>query len=220
MIVFFSTCNVVTYFAELLNYIDIPVLSLHGKQKQNQRTSTFFEFMNRPDGILLCTDVAARGLDIPEVDWIIQYDPTDDPKEYIHRVGRTARGLNGKGKALLFLTPHELGFLKILENARVPLNEFDFPASKIVKIQAQLESLVEKNYTLHRAARAAYQAYVVGYAQHGLKEVFNFNNLDLLGVAKSFGFTVPPQTSVRQTAAPKKVKQGKFSDDNPYGRGQ
>lgn len=56
----------------------------------------------------MCTDIAARGLDIPEVDWIIQYDPTDDPKEYIHRVGRTARGLNGRGRALIFLIPQEL----------------------------------------------------------------------------------------------------------------
>lgn len=79
------------FFDELLNYIDIPVLSIHGKQKQTKRTATFFEFCNAEKGILVCTDVAARGLDIPAVDWIIQYDPPDDTAEYIHRVGRTAR---------------------------------------------------------------------------------------------------------------------------------
>lgn len=60
------------FFDELLNYIDIPVLSIHGKQKQTKRTATFFEFCNAEKGILVCTDVAARGLDIPAVDWIIQ----------------------------------------------------------------------------------------------------------------------------------------------------
>ncbi len=70
-------------------------------------------------GILLCTDVAARGLDIPAVDWIIQYDPPDDPREYIHRVGRTARGKEGRGRALLLLLPEELGFLKYLKDAKV-----------------------------------------------------------------------------------------------------
>jgi ATP-dependent RNA helicase DDX18/HAS1 len=84
IIVFFSSCNAVKYYAELLNYIDLPVLDLHGKQKQNKRTSTFFEFMSMPAGILLCTDVAARGLDIPAVDWIIQYDPPDDPKVFLN----------------------------------------------------------------------------------------------------------------------------------------
>jgi superfamily II DNA/RNA helicase len=49
------------------------------------------------------------------VDWIIQYDPPDDPKEYIHRVGRTARGRSGKGRALLLLLPEELGFLSYLQ---------------------------------------------------------------------------------------------------------
>jgi superfamily II DNA/RNA helicase len=53
------------------------------------------------------------------VDWIIQYDPPDDPKEYIHRVGRTARGRSGKGRALLLLLPEELGFLSYLQ-ARSP----------------------------------------------------------------------------------------------------
>lgn len=68
-------------------------------------------------GTLLCTDVAARGLDIPAVDWIVQYDPPDDPKEYIHRVGRTARGRSGRGRALLLLLPQELAFLRYLQVA-------------------------------------------------------------------------------------------------------
>lgn len=64
IIVFFSSCNCVKYYAELLNYIDLPVLDLHGKQKQQKRTNTFFEFCNAQQGTLICTDVAARGLDV------------------------------------------------------------------------------------------------------------------------------------------------------------
>lgn len=89
-------------------------------------------------GVLLCTDVAARGLDIPAVDWIIQFDPPDDPKEYIHRVGRTARGANSSGRALLFLIPQELGFLKYLRAAKVALNEYEFPTHKVANVQVRL----------------------------------------------------------------------------------
>ncbi|CAG2183458.1 unnamed protein product, partial [Oppiella nova] len=80
VMVFFSSCMSVKFHNELLNYIDLPVMSIHGKQRQTKRTTTFFQFCNSDAGILLCTDVAARGLDIPQVDWIVQYDPPDDPK--------------------------------------------------------------------------------------------------------------------------------------------
>lgn len=143
VIVFFSNCNAVKYYAELLNYIDVPVMELHGRQKQQKRTSTFFEFSEAQRGILLCTDVAARGLDIPAVDWIVQFDPPDDTRDYIHRVGRTARA-GGKGKSLLFLLPSETGFLKFLKEAKVPLNEYQFPNNKITNVQSQ----VNINYIL------------------------------------------------------------------------
>lgn len=97
VVCFLSSCASVSFFSELLNYIDLPVLALHGQMKQQARTSTFFEFCNAKSGILICTDVAARGLDIPEVDWVLQFDPPDDPRSYLHRVGRTARGVDGKG---------------------------------------------------------------------------------------------------------------------------
>lgn len=151
IIVFFSSCNCVKYYAELLNYIDLPVLDLHGKQKQQKRTNTFFEFCNAKQGVLICTDVAARGLDIPAVDWIVQFDPPDDPRDYIHRVGRTARGSAGKGRSLMFLQPSEIGFLKHLKDARVPLVEFELPAKKILNIQSQLEKLIGQNYYLNKA---------------------------------------------------------------------
>ncbi|XP_078084290.1 ATP-dependent RNA helicase DDX18 [Mustelus asterias] len=192
LMVFFSSCMSVKYHYELLNYIDLPVMAIHGKQKQAKRTSTFFRFCNADYGILLCTDIAARGLDIPEVDWIVQYDPPDDPKEYIHRVGRTARGINARGHALLILRAEELGFLRYLKQARVPLNEFEFSWSKISNIQVQLEKLIENNYYLHKSAQEAYKSCIRSYDSHSLKEIYSVRTLDLPKVALSFGFKVPP----------------------------
>lgn len=192
VMVFFSSCLSVKFHHELFNYIDLPVNSIHGKQKQAKRTSVFFQFCNAESGILLCTDVAARGLDIPAVDWIVQYDPPNDTKEYIHRVGRTARGDNLCGHALLLLRPEEVAFLKYLKQAKVPLNEFEFSWNKIADIQLQLETLLAKNYFLNQSGKLAFKSYVRAYEGHHMKDVFNVGNLDLLQVAKNFGFTQPP----------------------------
>ncbi|GAA6064601.1 hypothetical protein JCM10212_000801 [Sporobolomyces blumeae] len=208
VIVFFSSCKSVQYHGELLNYIDVPVLDLHGKQKQQKRTNTFFEFCNAPTGILLCTDVAARGLDIPKVDWIIQFDPPDDPRDYIHRVGRTARA--GKnGKSLLFLLPSELGFLRFLKVAKVPLNEYQFPAEKIANVQGQLEKLISKNYYLHQSARDGFRAYIQAYASYSLKTIFDVTALDLAKVARAFGFSTPPSVNINVGRSVKGKKKRK-----------
>ncbi|KAG8185234.1 hypothetical protein JTE90_002763 [Oedothorax gibbosus] len=196
VMVFFSSCMSVKFHNELLNYIDMPVSCIHGRQKQLKRTQTFFEFCKVESGILLCTDVAARGLDIPEVDWIVQYDPPEDPKEYIHRVGRTARGKGKNGHALLILRPEELGFLRYLKQARVPVQEYEFPWSKIANVQNELEKLIVKNYFLNISAKEAFKAYVRAYKSHHLKRVFDVNKLDLKAAAKSFGFIVPPFVSI------------------------
>jgi ATP-dependent RNA helicase DDX18/HAS1 len=203
VMVFLSSCNSVKFHHELLNYIDLPVSCIHGKQKQQKRTTTFFSFCQAKEGILLCTDVAARGLDIPQVDWIVQYDPPDDPREYIHRVGRTARGEGGSGHALLILRPEELGFLRYLKHAKVPLNEFEFSWAKIANIQLQMEKLIEQNYYLNKSAKEAYKCYVRAYDSHSLKEIFDVNTLDLVAVAKSFGFSAPPYVDLPVSHKPK-----------------
>ena len=223
IIVFMNSCNSVKYHGELLNYIDVPVLDLHGKQKQQKRSNTFFEFCNAQHGILLCTDVAARGLDIPAVDWIIQYDPPDDPRDYIHRVGRTARG--GKhGRSLLFLLPSELGFLRFLKVAKVPLNEYTFPPNKIANVQNQLEKLISKNYYLHQSAKEGYRSYIQAYGSYSLKRIYDINQLDLAKVAKAFGFAVPPKVNVTIGTSLKARKDRDHNNDEdedaPQGKRQ
>ncbi|KAJ5190460.1 ATP-dependent RNA helicase has1 [Penicillium cinerascens] len=217
IIVFFSSCKCVSYHAELLNYIDLPVLELHGKQKQQKRTNTFFEFCNASQGTLICTDVAARGLDIPAVDWIIQFDPPDDPRDYIHRVGRTARGSNGKGRSLMFLQPSEVGFLKHLKEARVPVVEFEFPQSKIVNVQSQLEKLVGQNYYLNKSAKDGYRSYLQAYASHSLRSVFDVHKLDLVKVAKGFGFSTPPRIDISLGASLGRDKKQEQQGRRTYG---
>lgn len=77
-------------------------------------------FVSKPAAVLFATDIAARGLDFPEVDWVVQVDAPEDTAMYIHRVGRTAR-YNRNGKALLLLLPNEeVPFLELLNKAKVP----------------------------------------------------------------------------------------------------
>ena len=155
----------------------------------------------------------------------------DDPREYVHRVGRTARGETGTGRALLFLAPAELGFLRWLRDARVALHEYEFDMSKVTNIQSALTKLVEKNYYLHRAARDAYRSYLLAYASHAHKDIFDVHSLDLQAVSESFGFAVPPRVDLnlshrgdkKTRRNPKKGDRRKgqsghaFSAANPYG---
>ena len=217
IIVFFSSCNSVKYYAELLNYIDLQVLDLHGKQKQQKRTNTFFEFCNAERGTLICTDVAARGLDIPAVDWIVQFDPPDDPRDYIHRVGRTARGSSKKGSSLMFLLPSEVGFLTYLKQARVPVVEFEFPTKRVSNVQSQLEKLIGKNYYLHQSAKDGFRSYLHAYASHSLRSVFDINKLDLAKVAKSFGFATPPRVDIQLGASMSRDKKSQTGGRRAYG---
>ncbi|PHT52547.1 hypothetical protein CQW23_07009 [Capsicum baccatum] len=87
-----------------------------------------------------------------------EIDPPDEPKEYIHRVGRTTRGEGAKGNALLFLIPEELQFLKYLKAAKVPVKEYEFDQKKLANVQSLLEKLVANNYYLNQSAKEAYRS--------------------------------------------------------------
>ncbi|KAK6925202.1 DEAD/DEAH box helicase domain [Dillenia turbinata] len=112
-------------------------------------------------------------------DWIVQYDPPDDPKEYIHRVGRTARGEGAKGNALLFLIPEELQFLEYLKAAKVTVQEYEFPEKSLANVQTTLENPVGNTYYLNKSAKDAYRSYILAYNSHSMKDIFDVHKLDL-----------------------------------------
>jgi len=101
--------------------VEVPILKLHGNMPQGQRTSTFVRFVRAETGVLICTDVAARGLDFPAVSTIIQFDPPGEPQEYVHRVGRTAR-MGQRGESIMLLLPSELDYVKLLRSKGVSIN--------------------------------------------------------------------------------------------------
>lgn len=98
-----------------LNDIGFKNVALHSMVKQKDRLAALVQFKSNHIKILIATDVAARGLDIPIVELVINHIIPNVPKEYIHRVGRTARA--GKnGMAITLITPHDIKLLHAIEN--------------------------------------------------------------------------------------------------------
>jgi len=102
--------------------------------------STFDKFSSSKSALLICTDVAARGLDFPSVDWVVQLDCPDDVDTYIHRVGRTAR-YQAEGKALLFLCPsEEVGMLNRWSGKGIEVKKIKVKESKMGDLKQQMQN--------------------------------------------------------------------------------
>ena len=95
-------------------FISIPNVALHSLLSQRQRDAALGKFRNSQVGVLVCTDVASRGLDIPQVDLVVNYDLPAEPNDYVHRVGRTARAGRG-GTAMSLLTLRSVEKLQRIE---------------------------------------------------------------------------------------------------------
>jgi ATP-dependent RNA helicase DDX47/RRP3 len=115
-IIFTRTVNETQRLAVLLRTLGFQALPLHGQLSQSNRLGALNKFKSRARDILVATDVASRGLDIPSVDLVINFDLPQDSETYVHRVGRTARA--GKsGKAVSFVTQYDTEIFQRIEHA-------------------------------------------------------------------------------------------------------
>lgn len=259
VIVFFTTCAAVDFHYELLTRLsNLDVLAgggsgvaaglgevaslaavmrgrlyrLHGDIPQDDRMNTFGSFCGGESGILLCTDVAARGLDMPDINWIIQYDPPSEITEYVHRIGRTARR-GQAGSSLIMLRPCEANYVALLKK-RLSIKLIELPANSLAEglcdrhhgraggsrrrdvalrrgrsLQVLMERIVAGDALLKEHAGHAFHTSVRAYACHSKesKKIFNVRRLHLGHVAKSFALRDPPSKIMSKSRESKMLKK-------------
>ncbi|KAK4450783.1 P-loop containing nucleoside triphosphate hydrolase protein [Podospora aff. communis PSN243] len=228
IIVFLSSGKQVRFVFESFKRMQpgIPLLHLHGRQKQVARLEITSRFTSAKYACLFATDVVARGVDFPAVDWVIQADCPEDADTYIHRVGRTAR-YESKGRAVLFLDPHEEEpFLKRLEHKKVPIQRVNVKENKKKSIKEELQNLCFKSPDVKYLGQKAFISYTRSVFLQKDNEVFQFKNLDLDAYAASLGLPGTPQVKFQKGEDVKRLKNasraalsdGSESDSDGEGR--
>mmetsp|Transcript_22121 Transcript_22121/g.27133 ORF Transcript_22121/g.27133 Transcript_22121/m.27133 type:complete len:770 (+) Transcript_22121:76-2385(+) len=241
IIVFFMTCANVEYFGlalqKLLSKNKFYIEMLHGKLAPKRREKAMERFRNggycdeevknhsnemdtEKGSILLCTDVAARGLDVPDIQWTVQFDAPVDPSQYIHRVGRSARA--GKfGSSLIFLSPKEESFVDFLRMRKVPIEDIDeseicstshsrvqrdsdndgkeaqdqdeVELNIIPNILTDIRKLVLNDRDILEKGTKGFTSYIRAYKEHKMQFIFRFASLDLGMLATSFSLLRLPK---------------------------
>ncbi|XP_042880265.1 probable ATP-dependent RNA helicase DDX10 [Penaeus japonicus] len=209
ILVFMSTCKQAKYMFDIyckLN-VGVPVLCLHGGMNQLRRLAVYDIFCRKENVVLFATDLAARGLDIPAVDWVVQIDCPEDVTTYIHRVGRTARYANS-GEALLVLTPHEEEpMMANLKAKNIEIEKIEVDSSKMSSIHTKMEILLSKYNELKEESVRAFKAYVKSVTLMKDKKVFNVESIDFDAYARSLGLAVTPRLRFLQNQKKQKSKQ-------------
>ncbi len=205
-IIYLSTCAAVDYFQHVLPsilplsqgqpYVLVP---LHGKHLPKVRQKNFAAFTNATTpAILLTTDVAARGLDIPQVDLVVQIDPPTDPKAFLHRCGRAGRA-GRRGVSVIFLQPgREEDYLEFLAVRKTPLTPLNLPNLKIEAVEAQrataaIRKTVLSDRALHEKAQRGFVSWVKSYSKHQASSIFRVADLDWEDLGRAWGLLKLPK---------------------------
>lgn len=201
-IVFLSTCAAVDYFQHVLPGLlpaGFSLVPLHGKHPAKVREKNFARFLTAVSPtILLTTDLAARGLDIPQVDLVVQVDAPSDPKVFIHRSGRAGRA-GRKGLAVVMLHPGpEEDYVRFLEIRKTPIAKLERPQVVTSEQDADqatehIRTLVRDDRALYDKAQRAFVSWVRSYVAHQATSIFKTSELDWEDLAKGWGLLRMPK---------------------------
>ncbi|EMG46419.1 SPB4 ATP-dependent rRNA helicase SPB4 [Candida maltosa Xu316] len=223
-IVYFPTCTSVKHFYHMFNKVKLQdsdhlkFFSLHGQLNTKARLKTLTNFTEEEDMtqkyILMTTDVAARGIDIPDVDLVIQIEPPTDPNVFLHRCGRTGRA-NRVGHAIVMLNndTQEEDYVGFMEVKGINLSPLEPPTtSGHKKFQEKLRQYILEDRARHELAIKSYVGFMRYYSKHVASSIFRLATLDYLGIAKMYGLLrLPKMPETRY------IDKDKFPEDGWLG---
>lgn len=145
-IIFVSACSTCRLLSSLLKELDHEPATLYSLESQSSRLASLHRFKSGQASILIATDLASRGLDIPTVDLVINYDLPRDPTDYVHRVGRTARA-GREGLAVSLVSQHDGKLMKAIEaEVGKQFEKFEYKENEVL-------SDITKVYKARRVAK-------------------------------------------------------------------
>ena len=200
IIVFFATTKEVIFYNSLLNLYHLETKTIFANSSRSIKTnnSILSEFSKNNKGIILCTDLSKMRLNLPFCDWILFYDSPLD-------IATFEKNLEIKDwedysmvndiKSFMILMPNELNLLK--EKKEYDIIEFNLNLGQIDKDQQKVEKMVNaKEHYVLVSAFEAYREFLFDYASRNNKQVFNFDEIDVTKLCKSFGFEFPPYVNL------------------------
>jgi len=195
ILVFMQSCKQVKYLYEIFCRLrpGLSVLALYGTLHQLRRMAIYEEFCSKSSAVLFATDIAARGLDFPAVDWVVQLDCPEDAVTYVHRAGRTAR-YSSSGESLLVLTEsEEAGMAKQLAAQKIPIAKIEVNPAKQQSVQRKMAAYLASDKNLKESAQRAFQSYIKSIFLMRNKAVFDVTKLDTAQFATSLGLAAAPR---------------------------
>ncbi|EGW35102.1 uncharacterized protein SPAPADRAFT_69435 [Spathaspora passalidarum NRRL Y-27907] len=208
ILVFFSSSKQVQYTYETFRTLQpgISLLKLYGRHKQTSRLETTMKFSQAQYACLFATDIVARGLDFPAIDWVVQVDCPEDAATYVHRVGRSAR-FGRQGKSLMMLLPsEEEGMLKRLKIHKIDPKFMNIKQKSKKSIRPQLQSLCFKDPTIKNLGQRAFISYFRSVHIQKDKDIFKIDELPAEKFAASLGLPGAPKIKIKGGADNKEKK--------------
>lgn len=220
-IVYVSTRAGVDYWSLILpSLLGVGVFPLHGDHKSAIRTKNLRRFKEcSTPAILLTTDVLARGIDIPDIDLVVQLDPPTQPKDFIHRCGRTGRA-GKRGLAITFLSEgSEEDYVRYLELQGTKLGAYPTaPAisdAEAAEVRESIRALLMQKRELHDRSQRAFVSWVQSYSKTLPSDIFNIRNVDWSEVGRAWGLLRWPKMPELKRYFPQAVQDRTFGLDIP-----